>query len=269
MNEQVVYDRSNAWEALTADPVSSSAPPAEPGGWRRLATVKAIVQVMAAAGAIAALVWLAASSAVVRESRLSGGGVEAQAEARAMLEGIAGENLLLLDLASLRAQFRKLPGVSDARLSRILPDVLAVSLSARRPLANWGHAGSGWLVDAQGERYRGSAPSSLLPVFSAPPGPAPEHDAARAAVMADFYADANAALAEAGTSIAQIAVDRGGEWRVFLDSGTVLYLGRDSRLSRVRRFARHAPALLRRFEALRVIDLRYDRGFAIVGGVGS
>lgn len=197
--------------------------------------------------------WWFAGAAELREWRVEGGADGARAEARRMLRALEGRNLLALNLHELRAELENLPGVAGAALRRRLPDGLEVRLSARTPLAAWGGGG---LVDVRGRRYEGAA-EEWLPIFRGPAG--------RAASMADFYGAARQTLSPLNTAIVQLQVGEDGEWRVFLQDGVVLYLGREDRRNRLRRYARHAPRLRREFSVLRAVDLRYEKGFSVIG----
>ena len=202
----------------------------------------------------AAVLWRLAESAELRGWRIVGGAEAARAEVGRMMREMEGRSLPLLDLPQLRSQILALPGVADAHLRRRLPDVLEVTLVPRRPLAIW--AGGG-LVDVRGERYNGAA-DSRLPVFSGP--------AERAAGMADFYGEARVLLAQSDAAIAPIAqlrVEENGEWRMFLQNGVILRLGRENRRERLQRYVRHADELHRRFARLRAVDLRYEKGFSV------
>ncbi|MBE8158173.1 MAG: FtsQ-type POTRA domain-containing protein [Betaproteobacteria bacterium] len=201
----------------------------------------------------AALLWWLGGSAALRESVVAGGGEVAHAEARRILRRLEGKNLLALNLRALRAELSNLPGVADAELRRRLPGVLEAKLIARTPLAAWGGGG---LVDVRGRRYDGAA-YAWLPIFHGPAG--------LAAGMADFYGAAREILAPLNTAIVQLQAGGDGEWRVFLRDGVVLYLGRENRRLRLRRYARHARRLRREFAALRSVDLRYEKGFSVTG----
>ena len=202
------------------------------------------------AAVLLSALWLALDSMRLREVRVGGGDAIANSKAEQQLRTLRGHNLLLLDLGYWRGQLAKLPGVADIQLRRRLPDVLEATLIARRPLAKWS---AGGVVDSRGRRYDGRTEDSRLPIFKGPDG--------RAASMADFYADADKILSP--LSVAQLEVDDDGEWRLFLDGGVILYLGRERRRERLRRYRRHAESLQKRFARLRAVDLRYDKGFAV------
>lgn len=213
--------------------------------WQKLTAV-------AMGGAAVMLVWALFNAALLRHAHIVGGSAAARAEAERMFMQLRGHNLITLDLSEWRAKLETLPSVAEARLRRRLPDTLEAELIDRRPLAVWG---AGGLVDTAGLRYAGT-PSQALPIFRGPAG--------RSVSMSDFYGAAAELLAPLNEEIAQLQVDENGEWRVFLRDGLILYLGRDNRRDRLQRYARHAGELRRQFAGMQAVDLRYERGFAVV-----
>lgn len=200
---------------------------------------------------LSAVLWHLADRATLAAWKVEGGGELARAQASEMLQEMEGVNLLRMDLVRLREQFAALPGVAEVKLRRRLPDFLHVQLSQRRPLAVWDE---GILLDVRGQTYKGAS-SEWLPVFAGPKE--------RAAGMAEFYIEAQMLLTETGSQIAQLQVDDDGQWRIFLQDGAILYLGREDRRDRLLRYARHAGELQRRFAKVRAVDLRYEKGFSV------
>lgn len=197
----------------------------------------------------AALLWHLSSHFALRGWKVIDGNATARVAVEQMMRELEGRNLATLRLHRLREQMLRLPGVADAELRLRPPDALEVRLIARRPLASWRDGG---LVDIFGVRYEGVS-DKWLPTFSGP--------AERAAGMANFYLEARTMLS--GAAIAHLHLGENGEWRVFLRDGVMLNLGRDHIRERVRRYARHADDLRRRFARMRAVDLRYEKGFSI------
>ena len=203
-------------------------------------------------GLVIALLYWTAQSMVLREWQIEGGDKLARAKTEKILQQTAGDNLLWLNLNALRVNLQSLPTVANAQLYRRLPNTLNVRLSKFYPVAAWA---SGGLVDARGVRYPGEV-DKWLPIFQGPER--------RVARMLDFYESAKQILTPA--VINQLHVDEDGESRVFLEGGLVLHLGRESRLLRLRRYARYAPLLRQKFARLNTVDLRYEKGFSVSSG---
>lgn len=64
--------------------------------------------------------------------------------------GQVDRSMLNVDLGAVRDEIMHLPWVSDARISRRLPDTLVVDIVERKPAAVWQHQGRLALIDASG-----------------------------------------------------------------------------------------------------------------------
>ena len=215
----------------------------------RLALIAAVAVAVAAGARAFSRHWLTLSGAELRAA-----GVEAQTveRARKMLQELAGRSMLDINVDDLRRRLEQLPGTGEALIRR-RPKRLIAELRPRRPLARWADGG---LVGTRGARYAGFS-AAPLPIFSGAE--------ARTAEMAEFYDSARAILAGRGLALAQLDLSEGGDWRVVLDNGVAVYLGREYPRARLRRFATHYPAVAAMYDRIETADLRYGRGFAVRG----
>lgn len=174
---------------------------------------------------------------------------------REQVEAIVRElrgNFFTIDLEAARLAFEKLPWVRGAKLRRIWPDRVAVTLDEHAALARWGDAG---LVNTYGEVFE-AATSTALPVFVGPEGSASE--------MTAQYRTFAAILAEVGRAPKQVRLSERRAWELKLDDGCVLELGRsdvDGRLARFTSVYTHTVGRLA--SGPHRIDLRYPNGFAL------
>ncbi|MBX9893615.1 MAG: cell division protein FtsQ/DivIB [Nitrosomonas sp.] len=164
-------------------------------------------------------------------------------------------NFISVNLTAVREAFVKLPWVREAKVNREWPHGLNVTLEEHRALAYWGsHA----LVNTYGEVFRVSAEMDL-PVFTGP-NEASAHEVTRQ------YQRFNQILAPLQQKIAELILTPRYAWRIQLDTGTVLELGRDETEERLTRYVsifNHSIALLNQQGPLAYVDLRYPNGFAI------
>lgn len=58
-----------------------------------------------------------------------------------------GTNLFDIDLKKLREQIKSIPSIEDVRITRILPDTLAIDVSERLPRALLNYSNSHWVID--------------------------------------------------------------------------------------------------------------------------
>lgn len=161
-------------------------------------------------------------------------------------------NFFTVDLERVRAAFEKLPWVREARVTRRWPDTLVVSFSEHVPLARWNDVG---LVNQQGEVFA-AALDEDLPHFSGPENSETE--------VTQAYRQYQQFLATLGRTISELQLSPRRAWRLRLDDGTQITLGREEAAARLARFTRLYPKLFA--DPSRVpthVDLRYADGFAV------
>jgi len=165
---------------------------------------------------------------------------------------LAAGNLLTLDLAAVRDAFEKLPWVRQAQVRRRWPGRLEVAFEEHVPLARWANTA---LVNTHGEVFK-AAYAGELPVFVGPDG------AAREITIQFRYF--HRSLQAIGQTPVQIQVSPRRAWRLKLQSGLTLELGREQVEARLNRFVavydRTLGQLGRRIDH---VDLRYANGFAV------
>ncbi|MDP1557954.1 MAG: cell division protein FtsQ/DivIB [Nitrosomonas sp.] len=164
-------------------------------------------------------------------------------------------NFVTIDLTAVRQAFKELPWVRKVKVLRNWPDGLEVLLEEHVVLAHWG---SSALVNTYGEVFRATIDSNL-PVFT---GPREEssHEVARQ------YAAFTKILDPLQQPIAEINLSPRYAWRIRLQTGTVLELGRDEvekRLARYTSVYNQSIAQLNQLELPAYMDLRYSNGFAV------
>lgn len=161
-------------------------------------------------------------------------------------------SFLALDLNVMRHAFGKLPWVRVASVRRHWPQNLEVTLEEHVALARWG---SNALVNTHGETFN-AASDEILPVFDGPAGTS--HD------MARQYAVFTELLRPLQQRIERMNLSPRRAWRIHLDNGIVLELGREQMESRLARYALvHDYSIARLNRPLTYVDLRYPDGFAV------
>jgi cell division protein FtsQ len=160
-----------------------------------------------------------------------------------------------VDVASLCREMEKLPWVYKARVARSWPDSLKVSIEEQDPVARWGTQG---YLNRQGEAFYPDTGEMLaeLPVLSGPDG----HELA----VLEKYRRISSALLPLGLMVAGVHLDERRAWRLEMDNGMRLELGRADTWPRLQRFMRAWPAVLAdRRDELQRVDLRYSNGFSV------
>jgi cell division protein FtsQ len=172
-------------------------------------------------------------------------------------------NFFSLDLQRGRAAFESVPWVRRAVVRRVWPDRLAVRLEEHRPAALW-HSddGNDKLVNSFGEVFEvnlGDVEDEGLPTFAGPDG--------SAAQMLDMQRRLQPVLHRLELEIDTLHLSGRGSWRVDLDSGATVELGRgspDEVLARTERFVRTLTQVTGRYhQPLVSADLRHADGYAV------
>ena len=193
-----------------------------------------------------------------------------EAQVRLVAERRVRGTFFTVDLEGVRSSLEKLPWVSEARVERRWPDTLVVTLSEHVPLARWNDSA---LVSKTGDVFVAALNQSLPRLFG------PEDSSAE---VLDAYRRHQAALAPLGMSITELRLTPRRAWRIRLDNGMQLALGRLQADERLARFVALYPRLFPKPAEISAssgtaaedavaaapntpvtVDLRYSDGFAL------
>lgn len=192
-----------------------------------------------------------------------------EAQIRLVAERQVRGTFFTVDLEQVRTSLEKLPWVREARVERRWPDTLVVSLAEHVPLARWNDDA---LVNESGDVFV-AAVSTKLPRLIGPEGSSTE-------VVAAFRRH-RAVLAMLGMTIAELRLSPRRSWRLRLDNGMQLALGREQTEARLARFVALYPRLFGTRPITQTVatvvpdsastapitpvtvDLRYSDGFAV------
>jgi cell division protein FtsQ len=171
---------------------------------------------------------------------------------------LAGD-LLTLDLGVGKQAFESVPWVRQAVVRRIWPDRLAVQLEEHRAAALWG---DDRLVNTYGEVFEanlGDVEDDGLVTLRGPEG------SARA--MLTLYLRLVPLFETIEGRIDTLSLSGRGSWRVELDSGAEVELGRgdaDEVLARTQRFVRTVGQVTSQYQRpLEYADLRHGEAYAV------
>jgi cell division protein FtsQ len=169
------------------------------------------------------------------------------------------------DLPRVRAAFEAVPWVRHATVRREFPNRLQVVLQEHQAVAYWGSEGELRLINSFGEVFEANAgeiEQDQLPRLNGPQGQSAE-------VLAMYRALAPL-FDKMEMPLDELSLTVGGSWRVELESGATIEMGRGGVtevLERVRRFLATLTQVTSRYtrqpSALESADLRHDNGYAI------
>ena len=172
-------------------------------------------------------------------------------------------NFFTMDLGHTRAAFEQVPWVRHAVVRRVWPDKLVVALEEHQPVALWeGDENSDKMVNSHGEVFEanvGDVEDDSLPQFAGPEG--------TSAQVLEMYRRLQPMFAQVDAEVTALRLSGRGSWKVDLDDGAAIELGRgtqDEVTERTTRFIRTLPQVLRKFNApLESADLRHAEGYAV------
>jgi cell division protein FtsQ len=176
-------------------------------------------------------------------------------------------NFFTMDLGVARRAFEAVPWVRQAVVRRVWPNRLAVQLEEHRAVALWVNSTSGdeaadKLVNSFGEVFEanlGDVEDEALPTLRGPEGTSP--------AMLNLLNRLRPVFATMDAHIDTLAMSGRGSWRVELDTGAEIELGRGSDaevLERTQSFVATLPQVTGHFQrALQSADLRHHDGYAV------
>lgn len=174
-------------------------------------------------------------------------------------------NFLTLDLDAARDAFEATPWVRNAVIHREFPNRLSVRLEEHQAVAYWGAESESSMVNSFGEVFEANiddVEAGALPRLVGPQG--------QSAPLLAMYERLVPLFKPMDATVEQLDLSERGSWRVQLDSGTVLELGRgtpEELVGRTRRFvgtvAQALTSYSRTPDAIESVDLRHGRGYAL------
>jgi len=178
------------------------------------------------------------------------------AQVRAVVAEHTQSGFLALDVDAVYADLLALPWVRSVSVRRVWPDALHVALTENSAFVRWGESA---LLNDYGEPF---APLQLSDALRQLPRiEGPDNSELQ---MVESYRKMTQLLAPLALKIVRLVQDARRSWRVELNNGITLMLGRLDSEQRVQRFVRFYPQVLAR-RAVRIerIDLRYSSGFSV------
>lgn len=173
---------------------------------------------------------------------------------RAVSTRIAG-GFFGVDIDAIRTAVSERPWVDAVQVRRMWPDRLHIQITEHEPMARWGSDG---LVDVNGVWFGAEQEpfTRKLPELLGPKGFERQ--------LAQRYRQLSERLQPAGLRPARLVVTERRAWRMTLDNGIELRLGRGDVDALLGRFARVYPrALAESATRIAAVDLRYTNGFAV------
>jgi cell division protein FtsQ len=170
-----------------------------------------------------------------------------------------------INLPQVRATFEAVPWVRHAVVRREFPNRLKVTLQEHQAVAYWGSDTDLRLINNFGEVFEanvGEVEQDTLPRLNGPDGQGAE-------VLAMYHVIAPM-FEQMELPVDELELSDGGSWRVLLETGAAIELGRGGAAevsARVRRFLATLTQVTSRYarhaSAVESADLRHENGYAI------
>lgn len=174
---------------------------------------------------------------------------------QAVLNKRLGEGFLSLDLNKLKEEIEEMPWIYSASLRRRWPGTVMITVKEQYPVARWNGE---FFLNEYGEAFR---PSDTVVIDDIPELTGPE---GRAKDMLSKYVSYTEQLGAVNERIASLSLETRGAWRIRLQNGIEIKLGRaplDEKLGRLLRA--YQLGLNSKASEITSIDARYTNGIAV------
>ena len=171
------------------------------------------------------------------------------------VEPLVSTDFVSADLQLIHDAALSLPWVAKARVKRIWPDVIDIRITEQQAAYRWGKDG---LLNRQGELFNPQDINEFgsLALIKGPPG----HEYRLFTIMQELMAE----LGEQSLHIKEFIVNERRSWKIVLEKGMQLQLGRREPTKNFRRFVKTLHILgPERLEVIEKVDMRYPDGYSI------
>ena len=233
--------------------------------WIKVARAAALLALASSAVYQAASLVLSAEALTITRITISGNSRMSRGEVVALLDGLRGANMVIVDLESWRERLLDSRWVADAAIRRVLPGTVAVAISERQPMGIGRVGDDLYLIDDRGgiiDQFGPNYAEFDLPIIdglaarSGDDGPL--IDEARAGLAASVLASLQA-RPDLAKRVSEIDVSDVRDAVLLLKGDTALVrLGSDQFAERLQSYLDLVPALRRQIAAIDYVDLRFD-----------
>ncbi|HUX06793.1 MAG TPA: FtsQ-type POTRA domain-containing protein [Acidobacteriota bacterium] len=211
----------------------------------------------------------------VSEILIEGAEFASHAEIAETVRQLTAGNVLLVDLQQVRAAVEAHPWVREARVRKVLPDTLQITVDERHPTALVILQGEIFLTDGSGiliDRFRPEHPFIGLPLIGAVDGLEPEERTNRLRLATDMLGDLKLRRPDWFEVLSEIYVAPLKKMKLRLNSIDCDFFfdgGRGDLVDSLEKYFSVEASIHRLYNKIDYIDLRFDRRLVIKSATGG
>lgn len=182
-------------------------------------------------------------------------------EVRQVLLPVVKTDFFSADVQAIYRTTTTIPWVETAEVKRVWPDAIDIRIEEQTPVVRWGDKS---LLNERGEPFSPAMTEELLrlPLIVGPKG----YERRLLEIMLGLQQE----LAEQSLALTAFNVSERRSWKLLLDNGMEVELGRQKPLKNFQRLLKVLPVLgQEKIAAIARVDMRYPNGFAVVWKHGA
>jgi cell division protein FtsQ len=176
-------------------------------------------------------------------------------ELKTLLEPLVKVSFFDANVQGIKDVLSSLSWVDNAVVNRVWPDTLAIKINEKTPYVRWG---KNVLISTHGLIIK---PEDITPFMNLPILFGPEGQEMKSI---EIMKGVNTALVDQSMQIAEFSINDRWAWKIKLNSGLEILLGRSEQLKKLQRFIKTIDVVgPEQLNAMSVVDLRYPNGYAV------
>lgn len=176
-------------------------------------------------------------------------------DVKTTIEPLIAQGFFAADMQVIHHAVLALAWVDTADVERVWPDAISVKVTEKKPYLRWGTTS---LMTEAGVIF---TPKSLAPFqqLKLLIGPAQQPEK-----VLEIMKGVTMTLADQAMTLQEFSINNRWSWKIKLDSGLEILLGRDEQLKKLQRFLKTLSLLgQEKVNTMAVVDLRYPNGYAV------
>lgn len=176
-------------------------------------------------------------------------------EIKTVLMPLVKASIFDADMQKIHATVSALPWVKNVTVERVWPDTIDIKVSERKAYVRWGQSS---LLTENGELF---SPSNVEQFQSLILVEGPKNQEAK---TLEIMKGVKTALDDQALELVEFSVNDRAAWKIKLNTGLEIVLGRTEQLKKLQRFLDTLAVLGQdKLAAMQVVDLRYPNGYAV------